>query len=67
MYKAYSYFKVCMNIALLWKYKTLDGVPIEIRDFSFEADTLSMVETSSKITYYFNLKKQTNNCNVMIP
>ena len=51
-----------MNIALLWKYKTLDGVPIEIRDFSFEADTLSMVETSSKITYYFNLKKQTNNC-----
>ena len=35
VYKAYSYFTVCMNIALVWKYKTLDDVPVEIRDFSF--------------------------------
>ena len=38
--KACSYFKVCMNIAPMWQYKTLDDVPIEITDFSFEAQTL---------------------------
>ena len=40
VYKAYSYLKVCMNIALVWKYKTIEDVPIEIRNFSFEAQTL---------------------------
>ena len=39
-YKACSYFKVCMDIALVWKYKTLEGVLIKIRDVSFEAQTL---------------------------
>lgn len=38
--KACYYFKVDMKIAPLWEYKTLDDVPIEIRDFSFEAQTL---------------------------
>ena len=67
VYKAYSYLKVCMNIALVWKYKTIEDVPIEIRNFSFEAQTLSMLETSSKMTQHFNLKKkQANNRNAMI-
>ena len=35
--KACYYFKVDMKIAQVWEYKTLDDVPIEIRDFSFEA------------------------------
>ena len=40
VYKACSYFKVCVNIAPVWKYKTLNDVLIEIRDFSFETQTL---------------------------
>ena len=53
VYKACSYFKVCVNIAPVWKYKTLDDVS-EIRYFSFEADTVSMLETSIKMTSHFN-------------
>ena len=37
VYKACSNFKVDMNVAPVWEYKTLDDVPLEIRDFSFEA------------------------------
>ena len=47
--KACYYVEVDMKIALVWEYKTLDDVPIEIRVFSFEAQTLSMLETSSKM------------------
>ena len=38
--KACYYFKVDMKIAPVWEYKTLDDVPIELRDFSFEVQTL---------------------------
>lgn len=43
--KACYYFKVDMKIAQVWEYKTLDDVPIEIRDFSFEAWNLLNVKT----------------------